>query len=118
MTPFASRLRVFRWDRNVRQKDLAIQLGVDPAYLSGVETGRRPAPQPELIRKIVFALGLNPQEQHALEIAAKCSSMQIRIPVSASVTEFEILHWIVDRIGTLDPEQLQSIRSALKMENI
>jgi transcriptional regulator with XRE-family HTH domain len=44
LTPFGERMRELRLSRNVTLRKLAAALGVDPSFLSGIEHGRRSAP--------------------------------------------------------------------------
>ena len=44
MTPFGAKLRSMRAERGVLLKEMAIDIGVTPTYLSALEHGRRFVP--------------------------------------------------------------------------
>ena len=44
MTPFGAKLRAMRAERGVLLKDMALDIGVSPTYLSALEHGRRGRP--------------------------------------------------------------------------
>lgn len=45
MTKFGIFIRKFRLDRGIRLRDMAKDLDISPAYLSGMETGHKDIPQ-------------------------------------------------------------------------
>ncbi len=60
-------IRVFRGRREMSQKALALQAGIDQSVLAAIEHGRRPPPKDEVLRRIVIALGLSEAELIELE---------------------------------------------------
>jgi transcriptional regulator with XRE-family HTH domain len=54
---FAERLRTFRENRNLTKNALAVQAGVDPAFLGHLENGVK-TPGWETICKLADALGV------------------------------------------------------------
>jgi transcriptional regulator with XRE-family HTH domain len=52
MTPFAEAVRSLREAKGVSQKDMALAIGVSPAYLSALEHGKRGKPSFNLLQRI------------------------------------------------------------------
>ncbi|MBP1851840.1 helix-turn-helix domain-containing protein [Rhizobium halophytocola] len=52
MTPFAEAIRELRRRKGVSQKDMALAIGVSPAYLSALEHGRKGKPSFDLLQRI------------------------------------------------------------------
>lgn len=50
LTPYGKAARQWRAERGIRQIDLASEFGVTAAYMSNVEKGRYPVPEPWLNR--------------------------------------------------------------------
>jgi transcriptional regulator with XRE-family HTH domain len=71
-------LRKLRIDRDLRLFDLAKQLGVTTAFLSAIETGRKPAPA-NFVDTLTKALELTPDERGRLEAAVDASRTTARL---------------------------------------
>lgn len=69
LTDFGKALRKHRIDHSMTMMALANGIGVTPAYLSNVETGRK-AVNASLIEKVVGFIGLSEQEARLLTAAA------------------------------------------------
>ncbi|MDR6103742.1 transcriptional regulator with XRE-family HTH domain [Agrobacterium larrymoorei] len=52
MTPFAEAVRRLREQKGVTQKEMALAIGVSPAYLSALEHGKRGTPSFDLLQRI------------------------------------------------------------------
>lgn len=59
---FGRRLRELRKQRNISQRDLAAQVGIDFSYLSKIEVGRLAPPSEEVIRQIAQVLEADTDE--------------------------------------------------------
>ena len=59
---FGRRLRDLRKQKNVSQRDLATQVGIDFTYLSKIEGGRSAPPSEEVIRHIAQVLDADADE--------------------------------------------------------
>jgi transcriptional regulator with XRE-family HTH domain len=66
---FGRRLRDLRKQKNVSQRDLAAQVGIDFTYLSKIEVGRSAPPSEEVIRHI--AQVLDTDEDELINLAGK-----------------------------------------------
>ncbi|ERS01183.1 helix-turn-helix transcriptional regulator [Acinetobacter venetianus] len=69
LTDFGKAIRKLRIDYDTNLNELAASIGVSSAFLSAVETGKKPV-SAELITKIANVLGLNKDEEHLLTHAA------------------------------------------------
>ena len=53
MTPFGVKLRAMRAERGVMLKDMALEIGVSPTYLSALERGRRGRPNWVFVQRVI-----------------------------------------------------------------
>lgn len=78
LTEFGKELRKLRIDLEVSLKDLAEDLKVSSAYLSGIETGRKPVNH-SLLNGIQAALKLSEEQINHLTTAASKSNSDVTI---------------------------------------
>ncbi|MBI3393304.1 MAG: helix-turn-helix transcriptional regulator [Nitrospirae bacterium] len=76
MTParlpeFGSQIRALRQKRGLTQESLASLAGVEPQYISHIETGRRRAPSDKVIRRLAEALRCDAGELVTIAIWAR-----------------------------------------------
>jgi transcriptional regulator with XRE-family HTH domain len=83
LTPIGKYLRKIRIDRSLLLKDMALGLGVSPAYLSTVETGKKTF-NDEFIAKIAAYLGCTTGSVDYEELmdAAVLTRGQVHIPMT------------------------------------
>ncbi len=98
------------------KKRLAIELGMDPSYLSCVMRGRKGQPAQDLVDHIAIVVGLTVDEWDELRREANCSGRRLHIPKDATGEEYHAVHELVGRIGQLDSYQISAIREILKIE--
>lgn len=72
LTDFGKAIRKIRIDYDTNLNELASSVGVSSAYLSAVETGKKPV-SADLIYKITKVLGLEKDEESVLTSAASRS---------------------------------------------
>ena len=53
MTPFGAKVRAMRAERGVLLKDMALEIGVTPTYLSALEHGRRGRPNWVFVQRVI-----------------------------------------------------------------
>ncbi len=120
ITPFGKCVRKLRIDRNMLLKDMADRLQKSSAYLSAVESGRKPVP-PQLVEDIAAALHLNLAEKAELVKSADESQGVITIQVlpEADLHARSMVAMLARRFntGTLNPAQVQKIEDILKEGN-
>lgn len=63
---FGDKLRVYRREANISQRELAAKTGIDFSYISKLENDRIPPPSADTIVKICEVLGINPDELLAI----------------------------------------------------
>ncbi len=63
---FGERLREIRKSRNINQRDLAEQVGVDFTYISKIEAGSMKPPSAEVIHALAQALNTDEDELYCL----------------------------------------------------
>lgn len=73
LTPFAIEIRKLRLDRGLKLVEMADRLGFSAAYLSAVETGRKPIPA-DLVDKINVTFQLDAVAYYRLTEAAARSA--------------------------------------------
>lgn len=115
MTPFSVVLGELRRSRGLRQTQLGLSIGVEPCYISSMENGHKGPASTPVLNKIVYALSLSDVEAASLLASAEISKPLRRIPRQANVREYELVHALWQRLGTLSDEQVQLMLLALKM---
>jgi transcriptional regulator with XRE-family HTH domain len=66
---FAEQLFALRRKRRLLQKQVAARAGIDGSYLAGLERGRRDAPTPEVLERLLVALEASEAEGRSLKHA-------------------------------------------------
>lgn len=69
-TRFGELLFQLRRTRTLLQKQVALEAGIAPSYLAGLENGRRPPPEKKTLAAIIDALALTSQESQQLSAEA------------------------------------------------
>jgi transcriptional regulator with XRE-family HTH domain len=113
MSPFAVLLRQLRESRGLIQKDLAIHIGYEQSYISGLETGKKGIPHRDFIERFTRGLNLNAEEQEQLSRAMRVSRRQLVMPDTTRPEEYELVHRLSQQLGQLAPEQLTLLRLAV-----
>ena len=71
-TDFGNFIRIHRKKLNISQRKLAKIVGISYTYVSSLETGKRPTPSPDVLKRITKTLKLTPQEEQTMNhLAAK-----------------------------------------------
>ncbi|MDW3205510.1 MAG: helix-turn-helix domain-containing protein [Alphaproteobacteria bacterium] len=113
-TPFGERLRALRRERGVTLKDLSEALGVSQAYLSALETGRRPRPTPARVDQICAYFGIIWDEAEALKDLARLSQPRITIDTTGLSPEAtQLANRLAQRIRRLDRKRIQHLLETL-----
>lgn len=81
LTPLGKALRWLRIDKDMNLVGMADALGVGAAFLSSIETGRKPAPA-DLVTRLATALRLSREDAQRLQDAADQSMSQFRITLA------------------------------------
>src|SRR6266702_6517946 len=91
---FGRRLRDLRKQKNVSQRDLAAQVGIDFTYLSKIEVGRSAPPSEEVIRHI--AQVLDADEDELINLAGKVPK-DLKVVLEESPQAVELLRVLSER---------------------
>jgi transcriptional regulator with XRE-family HTH domain len=117
MTPFGERVRRLRRERGVSQRDMAVAIGVSPAYLSALEHGRRGVPNWGMVQKIIGFFNIIWDDAEELQRLAERSDPRIVIDtagLSARATELSnLLAETISSLGEADVEaMIRQLREA------
>lgn len=82
LTEFGKLLRKLRIDHDKTLGDLAEKIGVSAAYVSAIETGKKPVTTQFLVQ-VQRALGLNEPEMRGLEQTAARQVKDVTMPMGA-----------------------------------
>src|SRR5229473_5213905 len=91
---FGRRLRDLRKQKNVSQRDLAAQVGIDFTYLSKIEVGRSAPPSKEVIRHIAEVLDAD--EDELINLAGKVPK-DLKAVLEESPQAVELLRVLSER---------------------
>lgn len=114
MTPFGTKMRDLREKKGVTQKEMAIALGISPAYLSALEHGRRGAPSWPLVQKIVGYFNIIWDEAEELQRVAESSHPRVIVDttgLSASATL--LANRLASQIAGLDEDDIRGLLGQL-----
>ena len=114
-TPFGRKVREMRHETGTTLKDLADALGVSQAYLSALETGRRPRPTPARVDQICAYFGIIWDEAEALKDLARLSQPRITIDTTGlSPDATELANRLSQRIRRLDAKTVRRLLDILE----
>lgn len=115
MTPFGESLEKFRREKNLKQVDLARLVGIEPSYISLMERGYKGPPSQDILKQISIKLKLKDHETQILLRDAAISENTFKIPPGISRSEFELLHRLKARLGSLNEKQILVMNTILDM---
>lgn len=116
MSPFAVFLREIRLRNNLRQHELAEQLGCEQAYVSALELGTR-GPTTGLVELMSERMLLSEKDQAALRQAVADSGRRFVLPADAPTDVYRFCHEFWERIETLHPAVIHALRELVKLED-
>lgn len=114
LTPLGKALRVLRMDRGWLLKDMADGLGWSAAFLSAIETGRKPPPS-ELVDKVSEWARLSNKDESDLvrAYALSVSEFKIRVPEGMSDEDREAAAVLARTFSSLPSQDLTEIRDLI-----
>ena len=114
LTEFGKALRKIRIEREELLKDMATALGVSPAYLSAVETGKRRSPD-DWVEKISVHYHLSQNERTDLSQAAENSAYEVKISLQdASEAKRGAVLTFARALDHLSDEDLKRIMQSMR----
>ncbi|MFS2011217.1 helix-turn-helix domain-containing protein [Azospirillum sp. CT11-132] len=112
LTPFGKALRKLRIDRSLLLANMAEELEVSAAFLSGIETGKKSIPG-NLITKLTSIYNLSDEEVEDLQASADASARTITLrPNSAEQSRF--MTTLARRFDELDEKSFAQLREAIE----
>ncbi|AMK76909.1 MULTISPECIES: helix-turn-helix domain-containing protein [Methylomonas] len=115
MTPFGVFLEKIRRSRQLRQKQLAVDLGINASYISALETGRKEPPSRQILERLITALDLSDDEQAALWESAEQSQRSIQLPDGMRLSEFRLVNELRKHLGNLDEGRITIMLNLLTL---
>jgi transcriptional regulator with XRE-family HTH domain len=115
LSPISAHLQELRKRYGVSQRELALRIGYEQAYISGIELGRKGPPPERFIQKLIIGLNLNAQEESSLRLAVLESQRKYVLPEDASTEEFRLFRELWNQLGKLHPAQIQIMREILRL---
>ncbi len=114
LTPFGKALRKIRIDRDMLLKEMADRASLTPAFLSAVESGRKPIPH-YLVDRIVSSSGLDEEARNQLRSAAELSAQSVQIDLSRMTSDFDrsLAIQLARNFDGLDDERKQAIKDIM-----
>ncbi|MDB5523506.1 MAG: transcriptional regulator [Rhizobium sp.] len=88
MTPFGAAVRKIRKERGITQKAMAKALGVSPAYLSALESGKRGKPGFDFLQRVAGYLHIIWDEADDLFRVAAISHPRVVVDTSGLPPEY------------------------------
>ena len=114
MTPFGAKLRAMRAERGVLLKDMALDIGVSPTYLSALEHGRRGRPNWVCVQRVIAYFNVIWDDAEELMRLADLSHPRISILTAGLSPEATALaNRLAKRIGQLDQPSIEALHQVL-----
>lgn len=116
MTPFGERLRKLREERGILLKDMAVELGVSPTYLSALEHGRRSKPNWSFVQRVIHYFNIIWDEADELQRLADMSDPRTVIDTAGLSQKATLLANQLSRtIGDLSESELDAHLTLLEL---
>lgn len=119
MTPFAEAVRILREKKGVTQKEMALAIGVSPAYLSALEHGKRGKPSFNLLQRIAGYFNIIWDEAEELFQLAGTSDPRVTIDTVGLPQEYTAFANSLARdIRKLPPTVIDELTAVLQKSRI
>jgi len=116
LTPFGKILRKIRIDRSCTLADIATLTSVTPAFVSALETGRKPVP-PTFLEKLGSALDLSTPQRKELLKAAAAQAREVSIPLGQRTDRAkELAVAFARRFETLSAPEIEELFQVIAPE--
>lgn len=113
MTKFGIFIRKFRLDRGILLRDMAKDLGISPAYLSGMETGHKPISD-TLAEKISDIYKLDNNQVKDLQTSIIQSQRHVTVNTNGDALNNELMTAFSRGIDSLSDEDKRMILNMFK----
>jgi Zn-dependent peptidase ImmA (M78 family) len=111
LTPFGIAARKLRLDKGMRLLDLARLTGYSAAFISAVETGRKPIPN-SYVAKAARAMELSESELRDLERAADQARKEVRLD-KMPADQRELVAAFARRLDAIPPEMIEALKKVV-----
>ena len=112
---FGSKVRELRERHGLAQRQLAERLGVSPAYLSQLESGKKGRPSDRLIHAICHQFGLIWDDADDLFMLADSSRRVVKIDTTTfDAHKTEAAKLFAEKLGGLSSKQLGQLMAVLE----
>ncbi len=115
MSPFGLFLERVRRSRQLQQKQLAADLGIQASYLSLLEKGRKAPPSKQVLEKLIHVLNLDEEEQAGMWDSAEQSQRNIHLPDDLTLVEYRMINELRKQLGKLTEAQVEIIMNVLAL---
>lgn len=106
ITPLGRFICRVRTARRLSQKQLALQLGVDPSYLSRVESGLKTPANISFLDSVIDVLSLSPDEAAELYCVSQASQNSFPIPRASTERVRLLMRELMSSVPKLNESQL------------
>lgn len=114
MTPFGAAVRKIRKERGITQKSMAKALGVSPAYLSALESGKRGKPGFDFLQRVAGYLHIIWDEADDLFRIAAISHPRVVVDTSGLPPDYTAFaNRLATEIRELGPETIYQMTELL-----
>ena len=115
MTPFAEAVRALREKKGVTQKQMALAIGVSPAYLPALEHGKRGKPSFDLLQRIAGYFNIIWDEAEELFSLAGTSDPRVVIDTAGLPPQYTMLaNGLAWNIRKLPPSVIDELSEVLQ----
>jgi Zn-dependent peptidase ImmA (M78 family)/transcriptional regulator with XRE-family HTH domain len=112
LTDFGIAVRKLRLDRGLKLRDMADKLDLTSAFVSAIETGRKPIPR-GYVTAIAEALELPESEEAELQRAADKTRTTVHVD-NLQADDRRLVASFARRVNALPPEVLENLKKFLK----
>ncbi len=115
MSPFAAALRGLRFERGLRQADLADLVGCHRTYVSALENDLSVAPPAQFVDRLAVALALSAGSKESVEQARQRSRRAYQVPDDAPQEVYEFLFDLFQKIDRLSAPKVEALGKVLNL---
>lgn len=112
LTPYGKEIRHYRLDNQLSLRDMADKLEISAAFLSGVETGRKPISE-NLINKVLTYFEFTSEQKESLMQAVYKTVKEFKIKPK-NESRRDIAEALARKIDELDEDEINKLRAILK----
>ena len=115
MTPFGEKVRQYREDKHITQKQMAKMLNISAAYLSNLENGKKGLPSYQIVHRICGLFNIIWDDADDLIRLARLSHPKVTVnTVDLSPLATKVANLMAENISNLSHEELKQIYSLIK----